>query len=211
MLKYGVNLERNDCPVTLILPNSWSQYDLETATRILFEECNIPALYVLEEPIGALYGTGNMTGLIVDLGHETIDITAIYDNSPIQPTKKTLELGGKDINTYLTKLWPNKHSASVLTKIKKEACVVAPRPDALETGPVSINLESQTVSLGVSRSKCCEVLFNPQLVGKTCMSLPEAIYACVMASVEPSKRNSLWENIILAGGTSKLNGTSTLF
>ena len=63
----------------------------------------------------------------------------------------------------------------------------------------------------MARSKCCEVLFNPSLVGKTCMSIPEAIYASVYASIEPARRSVFFENIILAGGCANLKGTIYLY
>ncbi|KAJ3343824.1 Actin-like protein arp9 (SWI/SNF complex component arp9) [Kappamyces sp. JEL0680] len=83
ILKAEMKLERMD-PITLMVPNTWSSTDLELATQLLFEKLNVAALYLLEEPLGALYGVGNLTGLVVDIGHDTTDITPIYDNTPIQ-------------------------------------------------------------------------------------------------------------------------------
>lgn len=57
-MKYGTNIHRNGSPLTFILPASYSLDDLQKTTRILFEVLNIPSLYVLEEPLAVVYGTG---------------------------------------------------------------------------------------------------------------------------------------------------------
>jgi actin-related protein len=93
ILKSEGKLERMD-PITVLIPNSWSHSDLEKITQILFEKLNVPALYLLEEPLAAMYGVGNITGLVIDIGHETTDITAIYDNTPIQ-VDYSIDVGGK--------------------------------------------------------------------------------------------------------------------
>ncbi len=102
-----------------MVPITWSNKDIERATQILFESCNIPALYLLDEPLAIMYGTGILSALVVDMGHATTDITPIYDNSPIGIGKISIPIGGADVNAYLSKLWPNKYSPATLTKIKK--------------------------------------------------------------------------------------------
>ena len=119
MLKYGIFIEKNDQPVTLIIPTTWSLKDIERVTQILFENLNIPALYLLDEPLAVMYGTGILSALVVDIGHSSTDITPIYDNTPIGVGKKSVLVGGADVNAYLSKLWPNKHSPAMLTRIKK--------------------------------------------------------------------------------------------
>ena len=56
LLKYGVSIDKNEYGVTLVVPISWSLDDVEKATQILFENLNVPALYLLDEPLGILYG-----------------------------------------------------------------------------------------------------------------------------------------------------------
>ena len=58
----------------LTVPVSWSRSDQERATRILFEYINVPGMFLLDQPVAALYGAGVTSGLVVDIGHTTTGI-----------------------------------------------------------------------------------------------------------------------------------------
>ena len=58
------------------------------------------------------------------------------------------------------------------------------------------------------RYKAAEALFNPDLVGKRVQTLIEAIHAAQYAC-KAEKRQSLWESIIVTGGTCQIKGTLT--
>lgn len=92
-----------------------------------------------------------------------------------------------------------------LKELKVQVCKISESVDAYEIDEVSAQVEGKSVQIGAARMQACEVLFDPSIAGKTCMSLPQAIYASVMG-VEPPKRVSLWEGMILTGGTSEIPG-----
>jgi actin-related protein len=50
-------------------------------------------------------------------------------------------------------------------------------------------------------------LFDPFLVDKDSMNVVEAMLLAVNSAVEPSKRLSMYESVILVGGTSQIQGT----
>jgi actin-related protein len=56
------------------------------------------------------------------------------------------------------------------------------------------------------RYKAAEALFNPDLVGKRVQNLIEAIHAAQYAC-KAEKRQSLWESIIVTGGSCQIKGT----
>ena len=54
------------------LPLSWGRDDVECLTQFLFEVMNVPGLFLLEQPLAAVYGYGVTGGMVLDLGYETI-------------------------------------------------------------------------------------------------------------------------------------------
>ena len=60
-------------------------------------------------------------------------------------------------------------------------------------------------SFGSAISSCVEVLFDPALVGKHCAALPESIHTAISACPVDT-RMSLWESLVLTGGTAKITG-----
>lgn len=63
---------KNDKPVIVSLPLSWGRDDVECLTQFLFEVMNVPGLFLLEQPLAAVYGYGVTGGMVLDLGYETI-------------------------------------------------------------------------------------------------------------------------------------------
>lgn len=66
-----VKRARNDWSVMLSVPVSWSKEDHKRATQFMFEEMNILAFSVIEQPLVAMFGHNLTTGLVIDIGHET--------------------------------------------------------------------------------------------------------------------------------------------
>ncbi|CAO3594965.1 unnamed protein product [Absidia cylindrospora] len=67
----GIKKARNEHPVLFTVPVHWNKLELERLTQEAFEFLNIPGLYIAPQPLLALYGCGAVTGLVVDIGHNT--------------------------------------------------------------------------------------------------------------------------------------------
>jgi actin-related protein len=61
------------------------------------------------------------------------------------------------------------------------------------------------VTVGSQKYRCPEALFNPMMVGKEMRSFPELVYNSIMLS-DLDIRKSLYENIVLSGGTTMFPG-----
>ena len=57
-----------------------------TMAEILVEKLGVPALYLANKAVMALYGGGQMTGVAVDSGQDTTYIVPTLQGSPIQVT-----------------------------------------------------------------------------------------------------------------------------
>ncbi|KAJ3253472.1 general RNA polymerase II transcription factor [Boothiomyces macroporosus] len=205
-LKNGVNFQQNESPVLLNVPIKWSRDEIENVVKMMFEELNVPALYLLDQPLASLYGIGVVTGVVIDIGHTSTDITPVIDNVILHAAQKSIPVGGKDIDDVLKRQF--KKPQSFITELKERSCVVMTK-DPIQ--PVTLTVQNESVTIGDLRYKCCEVLFYPYLIGKNCMGIHEALKLVINSTSEPSRRVALWESIVLCGGTSNLQGLKERF
>ncbi|KAJ3374418.1 Actin-like protein arp9 (SWI/SNF complex component arp9), partial [Lobulomyces angularis] len=102
--KFNVIRMRNDKPILVMIPSYWSKTDIERLTQIMFEYLNVPGLYIAEQPLMAVYGIGAVTGVVIDIGHETTDITAVLDTTINYYSRQTILIGGRHVEEYLLEL-----------------------------------------------------------------------------------------------------------
>lgn len=50
-------------------PLRTSKFDREQMTQLMFEEFNVPGLFISDQAVLSLYALGKLTGCVVDLGH----------------------------------------------------------------------------------------------------------------------------------------------
>ncbi|RUS20556.1 actin family, partial [Endogone sp. FLAS-F59071] len=92
---------RNESPVLLTVPSSWTKEEYERITQIFFESFNVPGLYVAEQPLMALYGCGSVSGVVIDIGHDTIDVVSIVDSLIVHHSTHVLDVAGREADEYL--------------------------------------------------------------------------------------------------------------
>ncbi|KAI8819907.1 actin family [Fimicolochytrium jonesii] len=216
-----INRSRNDWSLMMTVPVSWSKEDHKRVTQFIFEELNMLAFTIIEQPLAALYGHNMSTGLIIDIGHETTDITPVIDNSIVRYAHKTIPLGGRDIDRQLLELLKADTqfmqelgvvplTEEVARTVKESCCELSLLPyrvepkDKIERAKVTIN--GKEVTIGTARFLAAEVLFDPSLASKSTLNIPEACYLAVTEACEPEKRTSLWEAIVLTGGSCQIKG-----
>ncbi|RUP50538.1 actin family [Jimgerdemannia flammicorona] len=92
---------RNESPVLLSVPTSWTKEEYERITQIFFESFNVPGLYVAEQPLMSLYGCGSVSGVVIDIGHETTNVTSIVDSLIVYHSIQTLDVAGREADEHL--------------------------------------------------------------------------------------------------------------
>ncbi|KAI9023871.1 actin family [Phycomyces nitens] len=100
----GIKKSRNESPVLLTVPVGWTKEEHERITQIFFENFNVPGLYIAPQPLLALYGCGSVSGLIIDIGHETTDINVVVDSILQSQSSISLAIGGRHFDQYLLEL-----------------------------------------------------------------------------------------------------------
>lgn len=67
--------------------------------------------------------------------------------------------------------------------------------------------DGKIINIGSQKYRAPEALFNPMLAGKELKSFPELVYNSIMLA-DVDIRRSLYENIVLSGGTTMYPGLS---
>jgi actin-related protein len=167
----------------------------------------------------SLYGCGNVTGLVVDIGYGKTEMTPILDCSIQHHALQTIPIGGQDFDEYFHSLllsdsqfigeYGETPDIDIARALKEsDICEVLLDADNLEDKPVRMEVEyhGKKFTVGSERFHVAEPIFDPMLINKVgTLSLTEAIYLAI-SSCEPDKRSVLWENILVTGGSSLMKG-----
>lgn len=102
--EFKIKRHRNECPVILTLPAFWSKYYHERVAQMFFERFNVPALYILDQPLAELYAVGQLSGIVVDIGWEKTDITPVLDTAIQYTAVQKIPIGARHMQGHLLKL-----------------------------------------------------------------------------------------------------------
>ncbi|KAG0024015.1 hypothetical protein BGZ80_006666 [Entomortierella chlamydospora] len=212
----GIKRSRNASPVLMVVPTDWTKEEHERITQIFFENFNVPGLYLAEEPLMTLYGCAAVTGLVIDIGHNKTEITPILDTQIQRNAIQTIPLAGADFDSYFLELL--KADAQLVREYgepldlefarhlkESSVCQVLGKDEKENKNRAQAEYNGKEFTVGSARYKAYEPLFNPDLVGKRVLNIIEAIHAAQLGC-KAEKRQSLWEAIIVTGGSCQVKG-----
>ncbi|GJJ73672.1 actin-related protein 9 [Entomortierella parvispora] len=212
----GIKRSRNASPVLMVVPSDWTKEEHERITQIFFENFNVPGLYLAEEPLMTLYGCATVTGLVIDIGHNSTDITPIIDTQIQRNAIQSIPLAGSDFDSYFLSLlqadtqlveeYGEPLDLEFARYLKEsDICQVLGKDEKESKTRAQAEYKGKTFTVGSARYKVAEPLFNPDLVGKRILNIVEAIHAAQLGC-KAEKRQSLWESIIVTGGSCQIAG-----
>ena len=73
-------------------------------TQVMFEEFNVPAMYIAKSAMLSLYASGHTTGVVVESGDGVTQVATFDDAQLISSSCANLEVGGCDFTNYLIRV-----------------------------------------------------------------------------------------------------------
>lgn len=81
-----------------------SRASQERICQIFFERFNVASFAIVERPMTQIYATGQLSGVVVDIGYEKTDVSPIFDGFIAHSARSSTSLGIGDCEKYLANL-----------------------------------------------------------------------------------------------------------
>jgi actin-related protein len=187
----------------------------------MFETFEVRNLYVAIQAVMSLYANGRSTGLVVDSGDGVSHTVPVFEGFSIPHAIEKMEIAGRVVTEYAQKLllesghsFTSTAELEIVKDIKEKLCFVAQDYEAEYANAQSSSELNTAYTLpdkrqieikGTVRMQVPELLFKPELNGKSCKSLQALAWTSINSS-DLDTRRELLKNVILSGGTTMYDG-----
>ena len=194
----------------------------EKLTQIMFETFNIPFLHQCITPLLSLYASGRTTGLVIDSGGGVSHVVPIFKHHACTHAIQRHDIAsGRDLTEYLMKIlcergysFTTSAEREIVRDIKEKLCYVSiDFNQELQNSDSDCSVErnyelpdGQVITVGTERFRCTEAIFNPSLLGMSCVGLQDLVYGGAVMKCDIDLRNYLLKNILLSGGNTMFPG-----
>ncbi|CAH0038225.1 unnamed protein product [Clonostachys rhizophaga] len=213
--------QAKDHPLLLAEPNANSKDNREKTVTLLFEQYYVPALYLSMRGVLAIHPSGSSTGVVLDSGTASTYAVPVYEGFALRRGIQRLDIGGQHLTDHffegLARGGNNLGTISerrLARKVKEEYCYVAQdfrRELQLAQGGTLTEtsyklVDGKSITVGRERFMTPEALFHPHLMGMNNeMGIQHLTLGAVLKS-DTSLQDRLYENIVLAGGSTLFPG-----
>mmetsp|Transcript_17475 Transcript_17475/g.19645 ORF Transcript_17475/g.19645 Transcript_17475/m.19645 type:complete len:324 (-) Transcript_17475:45-1016(-) len=210
----------SDRPVMLTEAPLNPKNNREQMCKIMFEDYDVPAMFIQIQAVLSLYSAGRTTGIVVDSGDGVTHVVPIFEGYQIPHAIDKILLAGRDLTDYMVRILKEDNynfetaaERESVRDIKESLCYVAQDfEEELKKAAESSDLESEyrlpdgtICKFASQRFRCSELLFQPSLGGRDLKGVHQLTFDSIM-TCDLDVRKDLYNNIILSGGTTMLKG-----
>ena len=192
----------------------------ERMTEIVFETLKTPSFYVAVQPVLALYASGRTTGVVIDAGEDVTHVVSIYEGYILPHACERLNVAGRKLTDNLRRLLAERGydlqssaQREIVQAIKEDLCYIAlDFEQTIEASTKSTNIEKayklpdgKQITINSERFRAPEALFRPSLINEENAGLHKLVHNSIM-KINIEIRNSFYQNVILAGGSTMFPG-----
>ncbi len=212
--KLGV--DSNNLAIVLSEPVGIPNIQRELTAQLMFEKYNISGLFSQMDASLAMYATGRVSGVMVDVGAFSTRAVPIYDGYPIQTATRTVPYGGETVTELVTRMLREGQGLAVTEDQAREAkerfvfCTPsAATDDALAGASVGVERsftlpDGTAISVGDAMAEAGKALFAPDRptgFNTPVIGIPELVH-CSYYATPPGYRPELAKSLVLCGGGS---------
>ncbi|XP_004480205.2 actin-related protein T2, partial [Dasypus novemcinctus] len=218
LFEWELGVKASDRPVLMSEPSLNPRENREKMAEVMFETFGVPAFYLSDQAVLALYASACVTGLVVDSGDGVTCTVPIFEGYSLPHAVTKLYVAGRDISDHLSRLllasgraFPCGLDKGLVDDIKEKLCYVALEPDKeLGRRPEEVPREyrlpdGSTVRLGDLLFQAPEVLFAPEQLGVQNPGLAKMASGSI-AKCDADIQKTLYGEIVLAGGSTLFPG-----
>lgn len=189
----------------------------EQVLQLYMEKFQFQYVSLVPTAVLNLYSRGLDTGCCVDMGHDSLIVTAVHQSKCVKSAN--WNVAGSEMTNYLISMICNRGFATNYTidtlmfqDMKHQMGGYVAQNPSNETNPSSYvyNLpDGNTLTIDRERFMCPEVVFQPELLGRENEQGIHCITNNTIISVHNDDiQKQLYKNIVLAGGSSSFAGMS---
>ncbi|XP_007947938.1 actin-related protein T2-like [Orycteropus afer afer] len=218
LFEWELGVKPNNQPVLMTEPSLNPREIREKMAEVMFETFNVPAFYLCNHAVAALYASACVTGLVVDSGDGVTCTVPVFEGYSLPHAVTKLYVAGRDLTEHLTRLLlASGHTQlcilnrGVVGDIKENLCYVAFDPEKEQNKrPEEVlreyKLPDETViCIKDQLYQVPEVLFAPDQLGIHSPGLAKMVTTSIMkCDIDIQMR--LFTEIVLAGGTTLFPG-----
>lgn len=187
----------------------------ETTTEIFFENFNVPSFFMMSQSVLSLISQGITKGVVLDSGDGKTHVVPIYEGYSLPFSIEQLDICGKDVTNNLMELliktgmtFSRDLDYEIINEIKEKKCYISKDynqelidfVEKANSKEVLFDLpDGESINIGSPQIEATEILFNPSLIGRDIIGIPELIYKSYF-SIDVDIRKDLFNNIYLTGG-----------
>ncbi|RMZ82158.1 hypothetical protein DV738_g1837, partial [Chaetothyriales sp. CBS 135597] len=211
-------------PVLLTEPPLNPRQNRDTAAQILFEQFNVPAVYMSIQAVLSLYASGRTTGVVLDSGDGVTHAVPVYEGFAIPSSIRRIDVAGRDVTENLQLLLRKSghvfHTSAekeIVRLMKEKTSYVALDPRKEEKDwqqgiwkadkkEIEYVLpDGKKIKIGPERFRAPEILFEPELIGLEYAGVHQMLVDAITRT-DMDLRKELYANIVLSGGATLTKG-----